>query len=222
MKLSSKNLARLLILLVVGLYSFVVMMLTKEFTPCFWVNYCFVLLAPIATLLFTFKKSKAADSLAFNLVYFRYIFAYAVIELVLGTILMYTNMALKYVFLIQVPILVIVVILIVYFSMFATSISNNLETQRAKVDNLNMIRVKLNVVKNSTNDLEVQKQLDRLISEVQYSDYNSIPQVQPIEQQMVELIDEMKYATPDVQLVQIKKLNILLNERNQTILMLKR
>lgn len=222
MKISARNLCRILIFLVVALYSFIVFILTNEFTSNFWVNYIFVLLAPIATFIFTFKKDTAIASFPYNISYLKYILIYAIIELVLGTILMYTVMKLKFVFLIQIPILLILLILIVYFTMKVKPIRANLNIQKEKVDYLSRVKIKLEVVKGLTNDREVQRQLDKLISDVHYSDYNSVPEVQSIEQEMLVVIDEMKNASSETQMVLIKKLNGLLKERNQTSLLMKR
>ncbi len=222
MKLNSKQLLSIILLLIAGLYSFVIFIFTKTFTPCFWVNYCFVLLPFLLGLVLIFRKGAQEDSLAFNFVYFRYVIIYALIELVLGTILMYTNMTLKYVFLIQILILVVMIILMISFSVPKTQINKNISVQKAKVNYLNLVRVKLTTIKNSSSNLEVQKQLDKIISEVQYSDYNSVPEVQPIEEEILALIEEIKYADSEIQLIQIKRLSTLLKERNQTILLLKR
>ena len=135
---------------------------------------------------------------------------------------MYTIYNLKIVFLIQIPILIIFLIIAIYYSLGVNRLQTNLNTQRQKVNYLNSVRIKLETIYNLAENNEVKKQLSKLINEVQYSDYNSCSEVYQLEQQMLELIDEMKFQTPVVQLRLIKQLNALLIERNQTILLMKR
>lgn len=222
MKISTRNLYRIFISLIVALYSFVIFMLTRKYTANFWINYGFVLISPIIAFAFTFKKDTSKASFPFNVVYVRYFAAYAILELVLGTLLMFSNLMVRYILLIQIPILLVFIILIIYFSFGISTVKTNLQVQQVKVDYLSTVKVKLTTAKNLSENVEIKRQLDRLISEVQYSDYNSSIEVQNLEKEIIDLIDELKYATEAEQLKLIKKIKVLWNERNQTILLLKR
>ena len=221
-KMSQKNLFRLFIVLLVVLYSIIIFLVAHITLLNFWVNYLFVLLSPAVILVSTFLKKSTTTTFPYNIFYLKKIVIYAIIEVVLGSALMFIPMNVGFVLLIQIPMLIIFALILIYNSFGVSHVTEKVQEQKQQVNYLRTIEIKLSTAKSLTDSLEVKKEIDKLIEKIHYSDYNSNENVEMIEKQILELIDEMKYAQPDIQLKILRNLNALVDERNQTILLLKR
>lgn len=224
MKLSSKSIVRIIVALFVFLYCFILFMVKHDVNyPTFWVNFVFVMLPFVAIFIATFLKATSLNRSYLVAPQIKIAFSYLVLELILGTILMnIKKLQLNVTFLIQIPILVIAIIGILYFTIGTKNIDNKLKYKKEKKNYIIILRTTVYSIYDTCTDNDVKKELVNLINLIKYSETNSPSGVLSIEQKIDDLVGRLEISKEkEEQLQLIKEIEIQLNKRNRLTIGLK-
>lgn len=229
MKISQKNLTRIIVLIGAAIYNFVLFLVLagREKNAVFWIAYGFVMLIPLLILAFTFIKIPfpSGTRLALSLPLVRILIAYCVVDFAAATVIMILSRSIS----VRMALIVLVVVLAVFEVLFIVfykgvrHIGEGFNKQRESVLQQNMLVAKLNSIANSTDDAKVAAKIRQIAEEVRYGDYNVYPQLKELDARIEATADGIADAlSPEEMLNAATKLERLVAERKEKLLYIKK
>ncbi len=226
MKNRSLNILRIMIVVLIGLYNLLVFTIFPNDwrTLSFWISYAFVMVVGLAFLGSTFLPAMftKGTNYLFGYALLNDAFIYAVVELVVATVIMLIPAMGIWALVIQAVILV--VFLFIFFGKFAGAdvISKNVEKREKKVRYINTLADRVDGLTDYVNNSSEKLALTRLSEKFRYSDYASQPQLASLESEIFFEVDELEEivmagATTEEVMEKIKKVSALLAKRNRAI-----
>ena len=216
-----------LTVLTVALYAMITLIIAGvDGERNFWISFIFTLISfPLAYLITYFStiRAKRLSDWLFSLPLIRWCVIYVVVQLVLSTVFMFLpDISWKIVFLPQflLPILFLVIVL-PCFAQKDHIASVQKETVQ-KVSYMRQMHAKLTALLPRTEDPIVKKELEKAIDLVRHSDPMSADSLQPIEEKLATLVDQLdsliRNGHWDVAAPIAKEISLLVVERSQLAL----
>ena len=225
--MKNSSIMRMIILLVSILFfgiTIAVGLIFELATANFWTNIAIMALIAIIGFFSTFANGEKNKTFyPFFLKYTRKAIGYVVI----ATIISLSCMFIKSLhFLIPLCLhLVVFVVFMIYILSKSAGVKHIMEVdekQRKDVLYLRNLELKLSYAHDLSENNENKELMAKLIRAVQNSTYNSFPEAKDVELELLNLADELAEASVEEQQKLIKKLNVLLNKRNNIIAMVRR
>ncbi len=220
MKISQKNLLRIILLAVVAIYCTLMFFIVDDYTPNFWIIFCFTLIAPLMLFTLTFFNNVSSKHIGINIAMIRLPIIHAAGQLILHITLFFKKFPTPLLVVIEVVFTLVLVIYAATLGSGTKEVSRRIEEQKTKIRYLNTLQITLTTAYESVTDSEVKSGLSTLIEKVSYSQFDSIPQVQQLELEMLQLANNLLLEEKEGQLAAIKRLTILLNQRNNMVSMM--
>lgn len=229
MKLSQKNIIRIILLAAIALYNTVLFSIvwSIEKTPVFWVSYGFIMFVPIFFLLVTFfpMPFTSGTNLALSLPLIQIIGAYAGIEFAVGTLFMLLQTVAPIVLAVILQVAIFLICTIIFFVTLlgAKQISNSYNQQKTEVFALNQIYAKVSATAAKASPAVASK-LNEVAEKIKYSDYHSYPELNELDADMKNTISGLQVSLDDDAMAMklAIKLDLLVDERNEMLKQIKK
>ncbi|MBQ8372499.1 MAG: hypothetical protein IJX38_06165 [Clostridia bacterium] len=235
MKLSQKNTIRIIIAAIMLLYNVVLFLIMGDRlkTSIFWISYGFIMLMPVLFLLLTFipLSFTSGTRLVLSLPAYRVILTYGGVEFVIGTIFMFCQRVVlrrpgfvKVSLLVQIPVLIIFTIMFFVMVLGANHVSKNYAAQKQDVYVLGQLYAKVSAIAAKVSSPAVASALNETAEKIKYSDFNRYAELKELDDDINNTVSALRISLDDEEMGMklAKKLDLLIDERNEGIKQLKK
>ncbi len=229
MKIGKKGIVRLIILVSLALYNFLLFMLSMKVdkNPTFWISYGFVMATPLVLLLLTFAKLPYIEEKLFvaSVPASRAFAIYYPLAFIVSTLFMVLMKKISpvTVLLVQIPLLLVFLLIFLFLLKGERQGSDKLKRQKEEVFALGTNEIKLNSIASAA-PAHLADKIRTLAEKVKYSDYHQYPELRELENDIKTTISALQHALGDEAEAEklIAKLSMLLDERTESCKILKK
>lgn len=222
MKNKSKLISLIVVALIVGLYNFVLFMVTKDVSKntTFWISYGFGMFAflPLIGVICINNPYQDGTKITLMLPAIRILIVYAIVELLIATLMMALQAitSVTVALLIQVPVLVVFAIIVLVYYLGARHVNSGYAKQKSDVFSKETLCLQVNTLISSVTSPAVKSKLEVISEKIRYSDFNTYPELESQDTLIRSTLYEMK-CEEDVNVLKslATQLERLVDERNE-------
>lgn len=222
MKIKSKGIMLIILACVVAFYNLALFIPTMNVIkmPTFWISYGFIMFSmAIAAMAILIKKPfTEGTKITFTVPIIRVIFAYFIVEFIVGTLFMILQYVttVKLVLLVQLLLLIVFVIIGLALFLGSNHISQNYEKQKKDVLYQNMLYAQVLSLASSVNSADVKQKLAVIADKIKFSDFNAYPELSEDDSLIRSTVTQMEITDDDIELSNLaKRLERLVDKRNE-------